>query len=94
MKMKTNKVYVIYCEYCNWKTVAKDFSKLKLNEVPSESKNKKFKCPSCGRLITSKQAPDPQKELEIKENKEKHLEEYKKWIEEIGKQQEITKEEI
>ena len=57
------------------------FRSLKLIEVPCDDKNRKFKCPKCGRLIKSKKIDDPQKELEIRQNKEKHLEEYKKWLE-------------
>lgn len=75
-------INIIYCEYCNWKTLTKDFSDVNLKEIPSDDKNKKFKCPKCGRLISSKKIQDPQNELEKKIHKEKQSEDLKKWMEE------------
>lgn len=78
--MKTTNL--IYCDYCNWKAVTKDFSDLKIKEIKSEDKNRKFKCPKCGRLITSKKVQDPQGELEQKIHKQKQSEDLEKWMEE------------
>jgi UDP-N-acetylmuramate-alanine ligase len=77
---------IIYCEFCNWKKVVKDLSELQLKEIPSNDKKKRFKCPSCGRLICSKEIADSQKEVELKIKKEQQLEEYKKWLEDTMKE--------
>lgn len=76
-----NKI-LIYCDFCNWKKIIDDSSKLDIVEVKSEDK-RKFKCPSCGRLIISKKISDPQAELEHKIKKEKYLENYQNWIKSI-----------
>ena len=73
---------ILYCEYCNWKKITKDFSDIKLKEVFQEKQSKSYKCPSCGRLIKSKKINDPQKELENDIAKEKQNEELKKWAQE------------
>lgn len=78
--MKT--INILYCDYCNWKKITKDFSDVGLTKVSEGKDFKSYKCPSCGRLIKSKKTFDPQKELEIKINKEKQNEELKKWMQE------------
>ena len=80
---------IIYCDFCGWKKLTKDFSDLSLVEVKSEDeKIKKFKCPSCGRLIRSRKQFDPQKDIELKLKKDIQKEELKNWVEEATKYRE------
>lgn len=84
--MKT--INILYCDYCNWKKITKDFSDVDLKEVDSGKDYKSYKCPSCGRLIKSKKTSDPQKELINRIKKEKQNEELKKWMEDTIKYRE------
>jgi DNA-directed RNA polymerase subunit RPC12/RpoP len=81
---------IIYCDYCGWKKLTKDFSDLSLVEVKSEDeKIKKFKCPSCGRLIRSRKSEfDPQKDIDLRLKKQRQKEELKNWVEDAMKYRE------
>lgn len=74
---------ILYCDYCSWKIVTRNLKEIKIKVIELDG-IKKFKCPSCGRLIGSKKIKDVQKELESKIKKDKYLEEYKSWVEEIA----------
>lgn len=72
---------ILFCEYCSWKIILDedaDVYELK-NDTLS---NKKYRCKNCGRAVVPRKILDPQKELEIKEEKKKMEEENKKWIKE------------
>lgn len=73
---------ILYCNYCGWKLITRSLKQLDIKCIEIDG-IKKFKCPSCGRLISSKKITDVQKELDNKIKKEKYLEDYKSWIEEI-----------
>lgn len=84
---------IIYCDYCGWKKITKDFSDLgEIKEINNHStddnKNRKFRCPSCGRLVKSRQALDPQKDVDLKLKKESQKEQMKSWTQEILKYRE------
>lgn len=84
---------IIYCEYCNWKKLTKNFSDLNIKEIitSSDDKRRKFRCPSCGRLIIAKKTLDPQKDLEISKRRQKQKEDLEKWTEEVVRYREEFK---
>jgi uncharacterized Zn finger protein len=76
--MSPKKVNFLYCEYCGWKKVCRDYSTIKSYEI----EDKKFKCQSCGRLIKLKLIEDYQKKLKIELDNKSKKEEFEKWIKE------------
>jgi DNA-directed RNA polymerase subunit RPC12/RpoP len=83
-------INIIFCDYCGWKKLTKDFSESDLVEVKNSSENqiRKFKCQKCGRLVRSRKAQDPQKDLDLRIKKENQKEQTKIWTQEVLKYRE------
>lgn len=82
-------INILYCDYCSWKKLSSDLDKLDILEIKqSDEKIRKFRCPSCGRLIRARKALDPQYEVDLKKRKENQKEELKAWTEDVLKYRE------
>jgi hypothetical protein len=83
-------INILYCEYCNWKKNVKNIDDVDLIEVKnSDSKDKKFRCPNCGRMISCKKSKiDPQEELEYNKKRQENQEKIKIWMQEVEKYRE------
>lgn len=79
--MKSNKKIFI-CDACSWKKVF-DSNKINLFKLKNDSmSNEKYRCPSCGRAVTSRPFKDPEQELQNKKKDDKLKEENENWIKE------------
>jgi len=77
--MKTNKC-ILLCQSCGWKSI-QDNNKIEVQELGNDTlSNKKYRCPQCGRGVTSRKFPDPQRELNLKLKKEKIKDELSEFI--------------
>lgn len=72
---------IMLCDFCGWKFVGnpeKSGTRASRNDSLS---SEKYKCLQCGRCITPRKAPDPQKELDSKKKDDVAKAEYDKWME-------------
>lgn len=76
-------MYLLFCQFCGYKRIASSNEEIKLTPVTlckgggklneggarGEKVSQKFKCPKCGRVISTQSAIPPEKE-DIKKTKD------------------------
>lgn len=73
---------IVICQSCGWKRISEEDG-VGLVEIKNDSlSGKKYRCPGCGRAITSRKFSDPQGDHELREKEKAMKEENEKWMKE------------